>query len=212
VKPPSTSIPLPRNDDPKLIELSQRFNEAVPLMSEGFLAHWLPILNQVEEQLKELEEKQNLLIEELKNTNTQFENQDNYEYIALSFSKIPLYHSKLQNIRNSMMSVLTRSRNLKQRVGQLKLFKEQQLAQVAQIKQRERTFDQTVLAAKVVEHTPIEQQNVVIKAVKKKKKDKTKEKGKSKEKIVRREIDLSSSIVTENSEVTKDIMEKTEDD
>ncbi|CAG8718700.1 130_t:CDS:2, partial [Acaulospora morrowiae] len=30
---------------------------------------------------------------------------------------------------------------------------------VAQIQQRERTFDQTVLAARVVEHAPTEQQN-----------------------------------------------------
>ncbi|CAG8672300.1 4686_t:CDS:2, partial [Acaulospora colombiana] len=149
VTPPGPSIPLPKNDDPKVIELNRKFNEAVPLISEGFLAHWLPILNQVEEQLKELEEKQKFLIEELKNTNTRFENQDNYEYIALS-----------------------------QRAFQLKLFKEQQLVQVAQIKQRERTFDQTVLAARVVEHTPVEQQNVVTKAIKKKKKDKSKEKGK----------------------------------
>ncbi|CAG8746121.1 15636_t:CDS:2, partial [Acaulospora morrowiae] len=148
VAPPGASISLPKNEDPKSIELGQKFNEAMPLMSEGFLAHWLPILNQAEEQLKELEEKQKLLIEDLKNTNTKFENQDNYEYIALSFSKIPLYHSKLQNIRNAMLSILFRSKNLRQRANQLKLFKEQQLTQVAQIQQRERTFDQTVLAAR----------------------------------------------------------------
>ncbi|CAG8744410.1 20566_t:CDS:2, partial [Racocetra persica] len=104
-------------------------------------------------------DKQNLLQEELKTTNTLMENQENYEYIALSFSKIPQYLTKLQNIRNTMVTMLTRSKNMNQRVANLKLFKEQQFAQIAKIHQREKTLDQTVLAAKVVETNPIEQQD-----------------------------------------------------
>lgn len=94
-----------------------------------------------------------------------------------------------------MLSLLSRSKNLKQRVDQLKLFKEHQLKQVAQIQQRERTFDQTVLAAKVVEITPVEHQSAAnMKTTKKKKKEKTKDKGKNKEKVViRREIKFGSS-------------------
>ncbi|CAG8741459.1 4798_t:CDS:2, partial [Dentiscutata erythropus] len=145
--------------DSSTMELEQKLKTAVPLLSEGFLAHWVPILNQIEEQLDELKDKQNLLMEELKDTNTLMENQENYEYIALSFSKLPQYHTKLQNIRNTMVTMLSRSKNMKQRVAQLKLFKEQQLAQIAKIHQRERTFDQTVLAAKVVENNPIEQKD-----------------------------------------------------
>ncbi|CAG8590984.1 23405_t:CDS:2 [Gigaspora rosea] len=131
------------------MELEQKLKAAVPLLSEGFLAHWEPILKQIEEELDELKNKQNLLMEDLKNTNTLMESQENYEYIASSFSKLPQYHTKLQNIRNTMLTMLARSKNMKQRAAQLKLFKEQQLAQVAKKQQRERTFDQTVLAAKV---------------------------------------------------------------
>ncbi|CAG8585725.1 10459_t:CDS:2 [Diversispora eburnea] len=218
---PSIYESLQKNVEPKVIELGQSLSQAVPLLSEGFLAHWLPILNQVEVQLKETER-----------TNVRLENQDNYEYIALSvgvfiitfnayiylnvsnlsslfklkFSKIPLYQSKLQNIRNTMLLLLSRSKNLKQRVDQLKLLKENQLAQIAQIQQRERTFDQTVLAARIVEITPVENQSAVNTktAIKKKKKNKTKDKGKNKEKVViRREIEFVSS--SKNSEVTKDI-------
>ncbi|RHZ54186.1 hypothetical protein Glove_429g40 [Diversispora epigaea] len=203
---PSTYESLKKNVEPKAIELGQSLSQAVPLLSEGFLAHWLPILNQVEVQLKETEEKQKQLIEELKKTNVRLENQDNYEYIALSFSKIPLYQSKLQNIRNTMLLLLSRSKNLKQRVDQLKLLKENQLAQIAQIQQRERTFDQTVLAARVVEITPVENQSTINTktTVKKKKKNKAKDKGKNKEKVViRREIEFVSS--SKNNEVTRDI-------
>ncbi|CAG8819666.1 44840_t:CDS:2, partial [Gigaspora margarita] len=141
------------------MELEQKLKAAVPLLSEGFLTHWEPILKQIEEQLDELKKKQNLLMEDLKNTNTLMESQENYEYIASSFSKLPQYYTKLQNIRNTMLTMLTRSKNMKQRATQLKLFKEQQLAQVAKKQQRERTFDQTVLAAKVVENNPIEQKD-----------------------------------------------------
>ncbi|CAG8567525.1 12982_t:CDS:2 [Cetraspora pellucida] len=141
------------------MELEQKLKTAVPLLSEGFLAHWVPILNQIEEQINELKNKQNLLLEDLKTTNTLMENQENYEYITLSFSKIPQYLTKLQNIRNTMVTMLARSKNMKQRVANLKLVKEQQFAQIAKIHQREKTHDQTVLAAKVVENNPIEQQD-----------------------------------------------------
>ncbi|CAI2175613.1 14582_t:CDS:2 [Funneliformis geosporum] len=141
-------------EDPRAKELSEKIDPAIPMLSEGFLAHVIPTIAQVEEQLRELEEKQKLLLEELKTTNIKMENQDNYEYIALSFSKIPKYNSKLQNIRNTMLSMLLRSKNLKQRVAQLKIMKEQQLAQIAKFQKRERNFDQTVLAAKVVERNP----------------------------------------------------------
>lgn len=133
-------------------------------------------------------------MEDLKNTNTLMESQENYEYIASSFSKLPQYYTKLQNIRNTMLTMLTRSKNMKQRATQLKLFKEQQLAQVAKKQQRERTFDQTVLAAKVVENNPIEQKDDVTKTNKKKKKERAKEKGKTKDRtVIRREIEFDSS-------------------
>ncbi|CAB4386155.1 unnamed protein product [Rhizophagus irregularis] len=201
------------------MELSENINPAIPLLSEGFLAHFIPTLTQVEEQLRELERRQKLLLEEMKTTNTRMENQDNYEYIALSFSKIPQYHEKLQYIRNTMISMLSRSKNLNQRVSQLKIMKEQQLAQIAEIQKRERNFDQTVLAAKIVENNPPPSvpKAVVVstKISKKKKKDKTKDKGKGKEKVVRREIEFSSSsttsVVESKIEVTKDTsFEKTE--
>ncbi|RIB09065.1 Snapin/Pallidin-domain-containing protein [Gigaspora rosea] len=181
------------------MELEQKLKAAVPLLSEGFLAHWEPILKQIEEELDELKNKQNLLMEDLKNTNTLMESQENYEYIASSFSKLPQYHTKLQNIRNTMLTMLARSKNMKQRAAQLKLFKEQQLAQVAKKQQRERTFDQTVLAAKVIENNPIEQKDDVTKTNKKKKKERAKEKGKTKDRtVLRREIEFdSSSTVTE---------------
>src|SRR5947207_15920341 len=106
-----------------------------------------------------------------------------------------------------MLSMLSRSKNLKQRVAQLKIMKEQKLIQIAEIQKRERNFDQTVLAARVVEHNPppVPEAVVTTKILKKKK---TKEKGKGKEKVIRREIEFrssssSSSIV--ESKITKDI-------
>lgn len=110
-----------------------------------------------------------------------------------------------------MISMLSRSKNLNQRVSQLKIMKEQQLAQIAEIQKRERNFDQTVLAAKIVEHNPppsVPKAVVPAKISKKKKKDKTKDKGKGKEKVVRREIEFSSSsttsVVESKIEITKD--------
>lgn len=44
-----------QENDPKAMEFGQSLSQAVPLLSEGFLAHWLPILNQVEVRLKETE-------------------------------------------------------------------------------------------------------------------------------------------------------------
>jgi hypothetical protein len=105
-----------------------------------------------------------------------------------------------------MVAMLSRSKNLKQRVSQLKTMKEQQLVQIAEIQQRERNFDQTVLAAKVVEHNVPEAVVTSTKILKKKKKEKTKEKGKGKEKVVRREIEFSSSSSSiVESKITKDI-------
>jgi hypothetical protein len=117
--------------------------------------------------------------------------------------------------------MLSRSKNLNQRVAQLKIMKEQQLAQIAEIQKRERNFDQTVLAAKIVEHKPPPSvpKTVIVstKISKKKKKDKTKDKGKGKEKVIRREIEFSSSsttsVVESKIEVTKDTsFEKTEEE
>ncbi|CAG8491179.1 6801_t:CDS:2 [Funneliformis caledonium] len=157
VVPDASFTLFPENTPARIVEgsrakeLSEKIDPAIPMLSEGFLAHVIPTIAQVEEQLRELEQKQKLLLDELKTTNIKMENQDHYEYIALSFSKIPKYNSKLQNIRSTMLSMLLRSKNLKQRVAQLKIMKEQQLAQIAKFQKRERNFDQTVLAAKVVE-------------------------------------------------------------
>ncbi|CAG8747019.1 5639_t:CDS:2, partial [Ambispora leptoticha] len=113
--------------------------------------------------------KQQYLLDDIKNTSKHIENQENYEYIALTFSKIPEYTTKLQYIRSTMLMMLSRSKLLKRRVGQLKSIKDQQKAQVAQIKQRERKFDETVLAAKVVANP--EMQTIVLKSSRKKKKE-----------------------------------------
>jgi len=111
-----------------------------------------------------------------------------------------------------MLLMLSRSKNLKQRVAQLKIMKEQQLAQIAKIQKRERNFDQTVLAAKIVEqdsHPVPEAVIVSAKTIKKKKKEKTKEKGKGTEKVVRRrEIEFgfssSSSSIAESRDISAD--------
>jgi hypothetical protein len=100
--------------------------------------------------------------------------------------------------------MLSRSKNLKQRVAQLKIMKEQQLTQIAEIQKRERNFDQTVLAARVVEHnlSPVPEAVVVTtKILKKKKKEKTREKGKGKEKVIRRKIEFNSSSSSSSSVV-----------
>jgi hypothetical protein len=114
-----------------------------------------------------------------------------------------------------MLSMLSRSKNLKQRVAQLKIMKEQQLTQIAEIQKRERTFDQTVLAARIVEHNPPPVPEAVVvttKILKKKKKEKTKEKGKGKEKVIRREIEFSSSSSIVESKIKKDTSEKVEEE
>ena len=111
-----------------------------------------------------------------------------------------------------MLSMLSRSKNLKQRVAQLKIMKEQQLTQIAEIQKRERNFDQTVLAARVVEHnlSPVPEAVVVTTKILKKKK--TKEKGKGKEKVIRREIEFSSSSSIVESKIKKDTsIEKNEE-
>ncbi|CAG8462003.1 374_t:CDS:2 [Ambispora gerdemannii] len=138
----------------------------MPMLSEGFLAHWLPLITQAERELEEFEKKQQLLLDDVKNTSNRVENQDNYEYVALT---IPEYTNKLQYIRSTILMMLSRSKLLKRRVGQLKSIKDQQIAQVAQIKQRERKFDETVLAAKVVANP--EMQTIVLKSSRKKKKE-----------------------------------------
>ncbi|KAG9292888.1 hypothetical protein G9A89_016250 [Geosiphon pyriformis] len=157
---------------------AQDFKAAIPLLSEGFLEQWTPILKQVEEELRTFEEKQCRLLDEIQTTGSSIENQDGYEFIAQTFSRIPEYTVKLQYIRSTMLLMLSRSKQLKRRVALLKSIKDQQLAQVAKIQLREQNFDQTVLAAKVVA-TP-EMQTIVLKSSRKKKKEKGKDKEKEK--------------------------------
>ncbi|CAH1764092.1 8431_t:CDS:2 [Entrophospora sp. SA101] len=120
--------------------LQNSLNDSIPFLSEGIINNDDDICN--------FRERQKLLLEEIKLTNTKLENQDHYEYIALSFSKLPKYLSKLQSIRKTMITISSSTKILKHRANQLKLIKQYQLNQFAKIHERERNFDQTVLAAK----------------------------------------------------------------
>jgi hypothetical protein len=42
-------------ESPRIMELTEKINPAIPLLSDGFLAHIIPTLRQIEEQLLELE-------------------------------------------------------------------------------------------------------------------------------------------------------------
>ncbi|CAG8480264.1 6268_t:CDS:2 [Paraglomus occultum] len=128
---------------------ANEFTHTVPLLSEGLLAQLQPLLAQIEKQLREFEEKQRLLLEDITSTHERSNNQPNYNYISHTFSKLPEYQQKLQTIKQTMMTMIARSKILKSRTAHLKTLKQQRLAQIAVFQKRERRLDKTLLAAKV---------------------------------------------------------------
>ncbi len=49
------TTPAQKIEGPRAMELSEKIDPAIPLLSEGFLANLIPTITQVEEQLRELE-------------------------------------------------------------------------------------------------------------------------------------------------------------
>ncbi|RUS15109.1 hypothetical protein BC937DRAFT_92886 [Endogone sp. FLAS-F59071] len=163
-KLPST-MPIYSND----ADLAESFDaaaaSAIPLLSEGLSAHFMPMLENVNKQLQELEKNQRKLIDQIAEASESVER--DYDLSAISstqrsapqpsnLAKIPQYHAKLQNIRTTMFSLSSRSKQLQRRAAQLKATRLAYEAQADEIRRREQARDQVIAARVVAGLRPVE--------------------------------------------------------
>ncbi|KAL1918180.1 uncharacterized protein VTP21DRAFT_3446 [Calcarisporiella thermophila] len=140
------------------------------LMAGDFISQVAPVIEELDQQLRQLVEEQELLLAKVSHIDV-----NDISHLESTFSKIPFYTSKLQSYRSQMQNIIQRSAQLKRRARALKEQRMQQLEAIRDGMEKEKERD-VLVAAKVVQ-----QKAPVLVKKRPKKKPETEKKGKSRE-------------------------------
>ncbi|KAF5280130.1 hypothetical protein FQA39_LY18132 [Lamprigera yunnana] len=97
------------------------------LLADGLIKFYTPDLTYLKQQLKELTEKQNLLIEQLHDENLKVCWAQNWDDLHNTFNLIKIYQCKLVNIKKDMRNLHDKSAKLKKRALRLQQYKEREI-------------------------------------------------------------------------------------
>ncbi|KAF5299582.1 hypothetical protein FQR65_LT09387 [Abscondita terminalis] len=125
---------LPQNE----MEVNCYSIDTVTLLSKGLNQVFEPDLKKVNQQLKELTEKQSVLIEQLHNENLKICSAKNCDDLNGMFALIKNYQTKLMNIKKDMRSLHDKNGKLKKRASRLQQYKEKERnAKMHQVQQEQ---------------------------------------------------------------------------
>ncbi|KAK9720094.1 biogenesis of lysosome- organelles complex 1 subunit 6 [Basidiobolus ranarum] len=127
-------------------KLGKELEKGIPLLTEGFLYHFASLFEEIEKELREIEESQALTAAEFQRAQDSLPAQEDLDKYAATFKKLPLYQAKLANIRTTMLTLLPRSRQLKQRASTLLDAKSVYEENMAETLKKEKELDKSIAA------------------------------------------------------------------
>uniref|UniRef100_A0A146ZRY1 Biogenesis of lysosome-related organelles complex 1 subunit 6 n=1 Tax=Fundulus heteroclitus TaxID=8078 RepID=A0A146ZRY1_FUNHE len=113
--------------------------KAVDKLTEGFLSHYLPDLQNSKRALQELTQNQLILLDTLDQEVTKFRECNGLLDLNSLFTEAKVYQNKLVNIRKEMIMLHEKTTKLKKRA--LKLQQQKQKEQLEKEQQRERELE-----------------------------------------------------------------------
>jgi predicted RNase H-like nuclease (RuvC/YqgF family) len=102
------------------------FEEAVDCLTKGLINIYEPGLSQVEKMLKELTEKESMLLDQIHNENLNLSETQHSNDLTEMFNRVEVYQAKLTNIKKEMKNLHDKSVKLKKRALKIQQFKEKQ--------------------------------------------------------------------------------------
>ncbi|XP_044263249.1 biogenesis of lysosome-related organelles complex 1 subunit 6-like [Tribolium madens] len=115
------------NNEPVLTNSNENpYYSSVTCLTQGLLNVYEPSLTQVEKALKELTDKETVLLDQIHTENLCLSETQHNDDLNEMFAKIELYQSKLTNIKREMKILHDKSLKLKKRALKIQQFKEKQ--------------------------------------------------------------------------------------
>jgi predicted RNase H-like nuclease (RuvC/YqgF family) len=115
-----------QNENHTLESETKMFEEAVDCLTKGLINIYEPGLSQVEKMLKELTEKESMLLDQIHNENLNLSETQHSNDLTEMFNRIEVYQAKLTNIKKEMKNLHDKSVKLKKRALKIQQFKEKQ--------------------------------------------------------------------------------------
>ncbi|PWA18995.1 biogenesis of lysosome-related organelles complex 1 subunit 6 [Gambusia affinis] len=120
--------------------------KAVDKLTEGFLSHYLPDLQNSKRALQELTQNQLILLDTLDQEVTKFRECNTLLDLNSLFTEAKLYQNKLVNIRKEMIMLHEKTTKLKKRALKLQQQKQKELLEKEQQRERELERERQLIA------------------------------------------------------------------
>jgi hypothetical protein len=102
-----------QNENHTLESETKMFEEAVDCLTKGLINIYEPGLSQVEKMLKELTEKESMLLDQIHNENLNLSETQHSNDLTEMFNRVEVYQAKLTNIKKEMKNLHDKSVKLK---------------------------------------------------------------------------------------------------
>ncbi|XP_008402836.1 biogenesis of lysosome-related organelles complex 1 subunit 6 [Poecilia reticulata] len=119
---------------------------AVDKLTEGFLSHYLPDLQNSKRALQELTQNQLILLDTLDQEVTKFRECNTLLDLNSLFTEAKIYQNKLVNIRKEMIMLHEKTTKLKRRALKLQQQKQKELLEKEQQRERELERERQLIA------------------------------------------------------------------
>uniref|UniRef100_A0A3B3VFP4 Biogenesis of lysosomal organelles complex-1, subunit 6, pallidin n=1 Tax=Poecilia latipinna TaxID=48699 RepID=A0A3B3VFP4_9TELE len=119
---------------------------AVDKLTEGFLSHYLPDLQNSKRALQELTQNQLILLDTLDQEITKFRECNTLLDLNSLFTEAKIYQNKLVNIRKEMIMLHEKTTKLKKRALKLQQQKQKELLEKEQQRERELERERQLIA------------------------------------------------------------------
>ncbi|XP_054901067.1 biogenesis of lysosome-related organelles complex 1 subunit 6 [Poeciliopsis prolifica] len=120
--------------------------KAVDKLTEGFLSHYLPDLQNSKRALQELTQNQLILLDTLDQEVTKFRECNTLLDLNSLFTEAKIYQNKLVNIRKEMIMLHEKTTKLKKRALKLQQQKQKELLEKEQQRERELERERQLIA------------------------------------------------------------------
>ncbi|CAH1372273.1 unnamed protein product [Tenebrio molitor] len=114
------------NENHTLENETKMFEGAVDCLTKGLINIYEPGLSQAEKMLKELTEKESMLLDQIHNENLNLSETQHSNDLTEMFNRVEVYQAKLTNIKKEMKNLHDKSVKLKKRALKIQQFKEKQ--------------------------------------------------------------------------------------
>ncbi|OZJ04711.1 hypothetical protein BZG36_01814 [Bifiguratus adelaidae] len=128
----------------------EKLQEAVPKLTKDLSSHFTPLIDHLTSQMEQVRHGQVTLLQELSELNHIVDANIDVPNVSATLNRLPQYHYKLKQLRNTMQNLTSRSQRLVKRADALKRIRLEYSRQADEMARRERHRDH-LLAARVAE-------------------------------------------------------------